>query len=64
MRRAFGQMLEVADRLGDGLVNARPLGTTTNAVSGLVIHCCEVAELEELYQHLGHIEIAADVLIP
>ena len=37
MRHAFGQMLDVADRLGDDRVNDRPLGADTNAVAALVI---------------------------
>ena len=47
---AFAQMLAVADRLGDPLVNERPLGPSTNAVAGLVVHCCGVAEF-----WLGHV---------
>ena len=50
VRHAFTQMLEVADRLGDELVNARPLGPDTNAVAALVIHCCELTEF-----WLGHV---------
>ena len=44
MRHTFGQMLDVADRLGDDRVNDRPLGADTNAVAALVIHCCGVTE--------------------
>lgn len=47
---AFSQMLEVADRVGDGQVNERPLGPDTNAVAALIIHCCAVAEF-----WLGHV---------
>ncbi len=141
VRHAFTQMLSVADRLGDKLVNQRPLGPDTNAVAALIVHSCEVTEfwlghvglgrashrnrdaefsttatlaalhtrvdstvrqasddlvliaagktqadragwqflgdagdetdgalvlhvLEELYQHLGHMELAADALVP
>ena len=39
MRHAFAQMLDVADRLGDTRVNDRPLGSDTNAVAALVVHC-------------------------
>ena len=40
LRHAFGQMLAVADRLGDDKVNQRPHGPATNAVAALIIHCC------------------------
>jgi uncharacterized damage-inducible protein DinB len=52
MRHAFGQMLDVADRLGDGRVNDRPLGADTNAVAALVIHCCAVTEF-----WVGHVAL-------
>ena len=52
LRHAFRQMLGIADRLGDGLVNARPLGPQTNAVAALIIHCCEVCEF-----WLGHVAL-------
>jgi hypothetical protein len=50
--QAFTQMLRVADRLGDDLVNERPLGPSTNAVAALVIHCCGVSEF-----WLGHVAL-------
>jgi uncharacterized damage-inducible protein DinB len=50
IRHAFRQMLEVADGLGDGRVNDRPLGPETNAVAALVVHCCGVAEF-----WIGHV---------
>jgi uncharacterized damage-inducible protein DinB len=50
MRRAFGQMLDVADRLGDERVNERPLGADTNAVAALIIHSRAVAEF-----WIGHV---------
>jgi uncharacterized damage-inducible protein DinB len=50
MRRAFEQMLDVADRLGDERVNERPLGTNTNAVAALIIHSRAVAEF-----WIGHV---------
>jgi uncharacterized damage-inducible protein DinB len=50
MRHAFAQMLEVADRLGDEKVIDRPIGTGTNAVAGLVVHCCGVTEF-----WIGHV---------
>ena len=50
LRRAFTEMLQVAHRVGDGKVNQRPHGPTTNAVAALIIHCCEVTEF-----WLGHV---------
>ncbi|MEO7428678.1 MAG: DUF664 domain-containing protein [Acidimicrobiales bacterium] len=47
---AFDQMLEVVDRLGDELVNERPISAHTNAVGAIVVHCCGVAEF-----WLGHV---------
>jgi uncharacterized damage-inducible protein DinB len=57
MRHAFGQMLHVADRLGDERVNDRPLGESdglpkTNAVAALVIHSCAVTEF-----WIGHVAL-------
>jgi hypothetical protein len=52
LSKAFGQMLEVAERLGDDRVNERPLGPATNAVAALIIHCCEVSEF-----WLGHVAL-------
>lgn len=52
LRRAFDQMLRVADRLGDDKVNERPLGPHTNAVAALIVHCCAVAEF-----WLGHVAL-------
>lgn len=52
IRHAFRQMLEVADRLGDGKVNDRPLGPDTNAVAALVVHCCGVTEF-----WIGHVAL-------
>jgi hypothetical protein len=49
---ALAQMLVVADRLGDELVNRRPLGPGTNAVAPLIVHCCGVAEF-----WLGHVAL-------
>jgi uncharacterized damage-inducible protein DinB len=51
-RRAFTQMLDVADRLGDPKVNERPLGDDTNAVAALIVHCCAVSEF-----WLGHVAL-------
>src|SRR5260370_5938967 len=44
------QMLDVADRLGDAKVNLKPIGPQTNAVAGLIVHCCELTEF-----WLGHV---------
>jgi len=52
MRHAFGQMLGVADRLGDERVNDRPLGHATNAVAALIIHSCAVTEF-----WIGHVAL-------
>lgn len=52
LRHAFDQMLEVADRLGEPLINQRPLGPQTNAVAALIIHSCEVAVF-----WLGHVAL-------
>ena len=74
MRHAFGQMLDVAERLGDTRVNDRPLGPAeaaalptagagarasvsdrwpeTNAVAALIIHSCAVAEF-----WIGHVAL-------
>lgn len=52
VRLAFSRMREVADRLGDDLVNVRPVDEATNAAAALIIHCCEVAEF-----WLGHVAL-------
>jgi Protein of unknown function (DUF664) len=74
IRHAFTQMLSVADRLGDGLVNERPLGAAeaaalptagagararesdqwpqTNAVAALIVHCSGVTEF-----WIGHVAL-------
>ena len=49
-RHALHQMLAVADRLGEERVNERPVGSTTNSVASLIVHCCGVAEF-----WLGHV---------
>ena len=45
VRRAFDELLAVAERLGDERVNERPLGPTTNAVAALIVHCCGVVRV-------------------
>lgn len=52
LRHAFGQMLDVADRVGEPLVNQRPHGEDTNAVGALIVHCCAVSEF-----WLGHVAL-------
>jgi uncharacterized damage-inducible protein DinB len=52
MRRAFAQMLGVADLLGEARVNDRPLGPDTNAVAALIVHCCAVTEF-----WIGHVAL-------
>jgi uncharacterized damage-inducible protein DinB len=50
--QAFDGLLCVVDRLGDDLVNVRPVGPDTTAVAALVVHCCGVAEY-----WLGHVAL-------
>lgn len=52
LRHAYGQMLDVVDRLGEDRVNDRPLGPDTNAVAALVVHCCAVTEF-----WIGHVAL-------
>jgi len=52
VRHAFDQMLLVAERLGEPQIHQRPLGPTTNAVGGLIVHCCKVMEF-----WLGHVAL-------
>jgi uncharacterized damage-inducible protein DinB len=52
VRHAFRQMLDIADRLGDDRVNDRPLGSDTNAVAALIVHCCAVTEF-----WIGHVAL-------
>lgn len=52
LRLAFDRMLAVADRLGEPLVNERPLGDRTNAVGALIVHCCGLTEF-----WLGHVAL-------
>lgn len=52
VRHAYNQMLVVAERLGDDKVSMRPLGAGTNAVAGLIVHCCGMAEF-----WLGHVAL-------
>jgi hypothetical protein len=51
-RLAFDQMLAVAERLGDDLVNERPIAPHVNSVASIVVHCCGVAEF-----WLGHVGV-------
>lgn len=50
--KAFDALLAVVDRLGDDLVNERPLTAHTNSVAGLIVHCCGVSEF-----WLGHVGV-------
>jgi hypothetical protein len=52
MRHAYAQMLSLADHLGDKRVNDRPIGSGTNAVAALVVHCCGVTEF-----WIGHVAL-------
>jgi uncharacterized damage-inducible protein DinB len=52
VRHAYDQMLEVAGRLGDNRVNDRPLGSDTNSVAALIVHCCAVTEF-----WIGHVAL-------
>jgi hypothetical protein len=52
VRHAFGQLLAVAERVGEPGVNERPHGPSTNAIAALVVHCCGVAEF-----WLGHVAL-------
>jgi hypothetical protein len=45
-------MLEVADALGDGLLDQRPHGDATNSVAGLIVHCCALTPW-----WLGHVAL-------
>jgi phage gp36-like protein len=42
--QAFDGLLRVVDRLGDDLVNVKPVDPDTTSVAALVVHCCGVAE--------------------
>jgi uncharacterized damage-inducible protein DinB len=55
VHRAFDEMLAVAERLGDDRVNQRPISRHTNAVAGLIRHCCGMAEF-----WLGHVGVGRD----
>ena len=50
--QAFDGLLRVVDRLGDELVNLRPVGPATTSVAALVVHCCGVTEY-----WLGHVAL-------
>jgi uncharacterized damage-inducible protein DinB len=50
--QALDGLLRVVDRLGDDLVNVRPVGPETTTVAALVVHCCGVAEY-----WLGHVAL-------
>jgi uncharacterized damage-inducible protein DinB len=50
--QALDGLLRVVDRLGDDLVNVRPVGPGTTSVAALVVHSCGVAEY-----WLGHVAL-------
>lgn len=52
VRHAFVQMLAVADRLGDELLDERPHGPGTNSVAALIVHCCSLTPW-----WLGHVAL-------
>lgn len=52
LRYAFGQMLALAELLGEPLLNERPTNGGTNPVGALVLHCCAVSEF-----WLGHVAL-------
>lgn len=54
LRDAFAKLLAVADRVGDALVNVRPLGDGTNSIASLVVHCAAVAEFWLCHAGLDH----------
>jgi hypothetical protein len=53
--KGFGQLLEVAERLGDDRVSERPLGPSTNSVAALISHCAGVCEF-----WLGHVGLGRE----
>ena len=44
VRKAFGDLLAVADRVGEPGIGERPVGEDTTAIANLVAHCCGVTE--------------------
>jgi hypothetical protein len=44
VRKAFADLLAVADRVGEPGIGERPLGPDTTAIANLVAHCCGVTE--------------------
>jgi uncharacterized damage-inducible protein DinB len=55
VRLAFGQLVAVAEELGDERVNDQPLGEHTNAVAALIVHCCGLSEF-----WLGHVGLGRE----
>lgn len=55
LRHAFAQLVGVAERLGDELVNRRPPGADTNTIAALTAHCCGVTEY-----WLGHVALGRE----
>ena len=52
VEHAYRQMRAIIDRLGDDLVNDRPVDAMTNSVAALVTHCAGVTEF-----WLGHVAL-------
>jgi uncharacterized damage-inducible protein DinB len=52
LAHAFDQMLAVAGRVPEPLLNTRPHGDGTNSIASLVVHCCGVVEY-----WLGHVAL-------
>jgi uncharacterized damage-inducible protein DinB len=52
LAHAFDQMLAVAGRVPEPLLNTRPHGEGTNSIASLVVHCCGVVEY-----WLGHVAL-------
>jgi uncharacterized damage-inducible protein DinB len=52
LRKAFAQMIHVAEGVTDDDLNRRPHGDHTNAIAALIIHCCEVTEM-----WIGHVAL-------
>jgi hypothetical protein len=52
LTHAFDQLLAVAGRVPEPLVNTRPHGAGTNSVASLIVHCCGVTEY-----WLGHVAL-------
>jgi uncharacterized damage-inducible protein DinB len=52
LAHVFDQLLAVAGRVPEPLLNTRPHGEGTNSIASLVVHCCGVVEY-----WLGHVAL-------